>query len=273
MEKIVGHFEKDLLKIACFFILFSLVGLFAFAYFFLFAPLEDIKFVSLFEREASTYPGRILSTEKIISGQEKRAGMKTLESAEINDIFSAGSKASGGVSETPEKILFLNLTVNGKEGISSAAFGDTLNYALFYRNDSEADFKNLEIKINTYSTSQNNKMLLNWSTLEGTDGASVYGFQVSPELRRGTITWTSKEISPFKKIAPGEEGKIDFKINLKPFSEVESWQAEKFEIASSASAIIGGGNGQEGAGTVESNSVVLIIEREKEDAGSGPVAP
>lgn len=275
MERIVGHFEKNLLKIAIFFILFSLAGLFVFAYFFLLAPLEDIKFISLFEKEASGYPGKILSTGKIVAGQEKRAGFGREGEIKINDIFSAvrhtGSEIPV-VEEEQRETLYLNLTVNGKEGISSASFGDTLNYVLVYRNDSETEFKNLEIKINTYSTSQNNKMLLNWSTLEGADGASVYGFQVSPELRRGTITWTSREISPFKKIAPGEEGQIDFKINIKPFSEIENWQAEKFEIASSASAVIGGTNGQAGAGTVESNSVVLLVEKE-EEAVSEPAAP
>jgi hypothetical protein len=261
MEKIVGHFEKKLLKAAFFIILLSLAGFLVFAYFYLLVPLEDINFISLFEKESSVYPGKILLTEKIVAGQEKRAETKTLEGVIAPDIFSVSKKETESPAEGERQTLSLDLTVNGKDGISYANFGDTLNYVLVYRNESGNDVENLEIKINTYSTSQNNKMLLNWSTLEGADGASVYGFQVSPELRRGTITWTSREISPFKKIAPGEEGQINFKINIKPFSEVSVWQAEKFEIASSASAIIGGTNGREGTGVVESNSVVLIVEK------------
>ncbi len=270
MEKAVSHFEKNLLKVASFIILVLLLGFSVFSYFYLLDPLGDIQFIAMFQKESSAYPRRLLSAEKIIAGQDKRSSAKEIDPAVVPDIF--GSRKGVEEEVIPEisnSLLDLGLAVNGQGQFASAGFRDTLGYSIFYKNMSEQNLEGLVIKINFDSTSRNNKMLLDWTTLVDQNGGKIVGVQLSPELRRGTITWTSREISRLAKLLPGEEGKIDFTINLKPFSEVAAWEITDFRIISLASASFSGAETQGGELSVaEANQVAIEVKIRPEDRGT-----
>ena len=267
MERAVSHFEKNLLKIAFYFILISLLGLFVFSYFYLLEPLGNIQFIALFEKDSSVYPSRVMSVDKIVAGEEKRSKAGLADLPIIPDIFSVGGNR-GVVLSDEENWLILDLTVNGESGIGRADFGDILNYSIVYKNQGETDLKNLELRIDLDSTSYDDKMVLDWTTLEDKNAGKISGLQIFPELRRGMVTWTRQQVNKFSKLAPGEEGRIDFKINVKPFSEFGGWGVENLEVKSTATIKIADNSNVDNRNPEESNIVTLKIKNETGEGGS-----
>jgi len=267
MERAVSHFEKKLLKVAFYVILVFLLGLLVFAYFYILEPLGNIRFIALFEKESSAYPSRVMSVDKIVAGEEKRSKAGLADLPIIPDIFSVGGNR-GAVPSDEENWLILGLTVNGESGMGEAGFGDTLSYSIIYKNQGKTDLKNLELRIDLDSTSHDDKMVLDWTTLEDKNAGKISGLQVFPELRRGMITWTRQQIDKFSKLAPGEEGRIDFKINVKPFSEFGGWGFENLEVKSTATIKIADNSNVDNRNPEESNIVTLNIKNETGEGGS-----
>jgi len=272
MERAVSHFEKNLLKIVFYFILISMLGLFSFAYFYLLEPLGGMQFVALFEKQSSVYPSRVMSVDKIVAGQEKRGKASPVDFSLIPDIFSV-SERKQPTSSGEEKWLLLNLTVNGESGIGEAGFGDTLSYSIVYKNQGETDLKNLELRIDIDSTSRDDKMVLDWATLEDKNAGKIIGLQIFPELRRGVISWTRQQIDKFSKLAPGEEGRVDFKINVKPFSEFGGWKIENLEVKSTAIIKIADNSNIENKNPEESNIVTFRIKKGTAEDGNAVSTP
>jgi hypothetical protein len=82
------------------------------------------------------------------------------------------------------------------------------------------------------------------------------------------ITWTRQQIDKFSKLAPGEEGRIDFKINVKPFSEFGGWGFENLEVKSTATIKIADNSNVDNRNPEESNIVTLNIKNETGEGGS-----
>jgi hypothetical protein len=182
--------------------------------------------------------------------------------------------------------MMLTLIANGDSKDRTINFGDTLNYSIAYQNKDKGELSDVEIKMIFDSTSRNNKMLLDWSTLKDDSDGLVVGTQLSPEIREGTITWNKKQISALAKLASGAEGTINFQIKLKPFSESKDWDVKDFEIKSSASVKIGKIGGETKDETIMSNQISLKVNSDlffetaaryfNDDniaVGSGPVPP
>lgn len=182
--------------------------------------------------------------------------------------------------------MLVTLIANGDSKDRTLGFGDTLNYSIVYQNKDKAEIGDVEIKMTFNSTSRNNKMLLDWTTLKDDKDGDIVGVQVTPELREGTITWTKKQIPTLAKLAPGAEGSIDFQIKLKPFSEFKDWDTKDFEVKSSATAKIGKMGGEAKEELIESNPIDLKINSDLSLAaaaryfnsddiavGSGPLPP
>lgn len=177
------------------------------------------------------------------------------------------------------------LILNGDSKDRTVGFGDTLNYSIVYQNKDKVDLQNLEIKMIFDSTSQNNKMILDWTALKDDADGTVVGTQLSLETREGTITWTKKQISGLAKLAPGAEGTINFQIKVKPFSDFQDWTTKNFKVKSLVEVKIGK-NGESASETVDSNTINLQINSNlnlKTEAryfnddniavGNGPVSP
>jgi len=61
---------------------------------------------------------------------------------------------------------------------------------------------------------------LDWSSFDDLNGGRV---------NRKTISWTSKEMSELKELDPGQEGVINFSINILPFTKISYGQELKIE--------------------------------------------
>lgn len=188
--------------------------------------------------------------------------------------------------EVIQGFALLNLIVNGDTKDRPVNFGDTLNYSIAYQNKGKADLEDLEIKITLESTSRNNKMMLDWATLEDDRDGIVLGSQISPESRQGTITWTKRQVAGLAKLAAGGEGMINFRIKVKPYSDLSDWNVKDFQIKSSATVKIGKIGEETKEETVESNPIVFKLNSDlsletqaryfNDDniaVGSGPLPP
>jgi hypothetical protein len=179
-----------------------------------------------------------------------------------------------------------SLILNGDSKDRAQNFGDTLNYAIVYQNKDKTNLSDIEIKIVFESTSRNNKMILDWTTLKDDFDGVVLGTQLSPELRQGTITWTKRQISKLASLAPGAEETINFQLRIKPFSEFQDWGIKDFEVRSFVEVKIGKNGEGVAEETIQSNAITFKINSDlklqiearyfNDDniaVGSGPLPP
>ncbi len=182
--------------------------------------------------------------------------------------------------------ILSTLILNGDPRDRALNFGDTLNYAIVYQNKDKTDLSDIEIKIVFESTSRNNKMMLDWTTLKDDYNGVVVGTQLMPEVRQGTITWTKRQIPGLLKLAPGAEGTINFQLKLKPFSEFQDWGIKDFEVKSLAEIKIGKNGTDAPEEIIQSNGINFKINSDlslKTEAryfnddniavGNGPLPP
>jgi hypothetical protein len=155
--------------------------------------------------------------------------------------------------------MVATLIANGDSKDRTVNFGDTLNYSIAYQNKDKAELGDVEIKMVFESTSRNNKMLLDWTSLKDDSDGLVLGTQLSPEIRQGVITWNKKQISSLGKLAPSAEGTINFQIKLKSFTEFKDWGVKDFAIKSLVTVKIGKMGGEVKEETIESNVINLKV--------------
>lgn len=110
--------------------------------------------------------------------------------------------------------LHLNLTINENSSDQSINFGQTLDYVINYANKGDKKMKDLIIMAVLESD------FLDWESFSDVKNGRV---------NRGTISWTSQEISELKELDPGQEGSINFSINVSPFVDVSYGQELKLE--------------------------------------------
>ncbi|MCD4693881.1 hypothetical protein K8R62_00810 [bacterium] len=118
--------------------------------------------------------------------------------------------------------LDLNVIINGSQKNESVNFGDRLNYSISYANKGEAAMENLTIMAVIESQS------VDWTTLEDGNNGTEKG---------NTITWTFNEIPKLENLEVGQEGVLNFSLNVLPFIFNELDKA--FEIKSYAQFITG----------------------------------
>ncbi len=168
-------------------------------------------------------------------------------------------KESGFKTNVLVGAMMVTLIANGDSKDRTINFGDTLNYSITYQNKDKAELGDIEIKMVFESTSRNNKMLLDWSSLKDDSDGLVLGTQLSPEIRQGAISWSKKQVASLEKLAPDAEGTINFQIKLKPFSEFNDWNIKDFGIKSLATVKIGKMGGEAREETIESNTINLKV--------------
>lgn len=100
--------------------------------------------------------------------------------------------------------LNLEISVNGSNANSAVGFGQTLDYSISYNNKGEGAFKDVIIMAVLQSD------FLNFGSLKMKNKGNLNG---------QSITWTKNEIPALEEIKPGQEGEINFSIDLKAFND------------------------------------------------------
>jgi len=100
--------------------------------------------------------------------------------------------------------LNLTLFINGSKNDNAVNFGQALNYTLSYDNKGDNTFK--EVIIMAALSGE----FLDFNSLN---------MEKPGEVRGSTIIWTKNEIPELAEIKPGQEGEINFSLNLLAFKD------------------------------------------------------
>lgn len=95
--------------------------------------------------------------------------------------------------------LNLTLIVNAKKNDQGVGFSDKLNYSIVYANKGDSTMSNIIVMAVIDSE------FLDWESLVDLNSGEVKG---------NTITWTKENVSKLNELGRGEEGFIDFSINV-----------------------------------------------------------
>ena len=163
--------------------------------------------------------------------------------------------------------LNLTLIANGSKNDNTANFGDSLNYSLNYANKSDSELKDVIIMAVLKSD------FLDWNTFKNKNNGVIGD---------GVVTWTKEQIPALADLAPGEEGVIDFSINVRSYNSSDL--GKSFTIQSYGQFNVN--NRQGGLSDSKSNNInikinsdlnltekVLYFDDNNTPVGSGPLPP
>lgn len=169
------------------------------------------------------------------------------------------------VTEIVKDQLTLQMIVNGSGENQSVGFGDLLVYTLSFKNNSQQELRDIQLKANL------NSDILDWETLVDENNGKVSG---------DTITWTGRQVAKLLKLGPGEEGEVSWQIRLKDASAGSDSAISNFSVESQATAEIGSSD------IIKSKTVINAINSDLDlgvtpryydenniALGSGPIQP
>ena len=139
--------------------------------------------------------------------------------------------------------LNLNLIINGSRNDQGVDLGQTLNYSIVYANKGETEMENIVIMAVLDSD------VIDWQSIDDKNNGQV---------GESIITWSKEEIPELALLDTGEEGIIDFSIDLLPFDEIELESGKKYEIKSYAQFSISNIEAKENEDT-KSNTIINKI--------------
>jgi hypothetical protein len=96
------------------------------------------------------------------------------------------------------------LILNGKGENQPVRFGDTLHYAITYRNTGTVALGDVAFTVN-FATQPNSDKVIAWNDVRDPEEGV---------RSKSTITWSKKQISSLAKLLPNQEGAIDFDIPI-----------------------------------------------------------
>ena len=163
--------------------------------------------------------------------------------------------------------LNLTMILNGSKSDSSLTFGQPLHYSLTYANKGASAYKDVVIMAAL------NSDFLNWSSLAD---------EKKGEVRNHTIIWTKNEIPELAEIKPGDEGTIDFSLNLAAFKDSD--QGKELSVVSYGqysmnNKAVKGDENKSNTVTSKINSdlslheAILYFNSDNLPVGSGPLPP
>lgn len=162
--------------------------------------------------------------------------------------------------------LNLLLSVNGQASDKAVDFGDTLNYSLKYYNRGKTSVNDLIIMVNIDGD------FINWDSLKDRHGA---------EIRDNSLVWTKDQIPGLASLAPGEEGLINFSLNLLPYQDTD--YGKKMTVISQAEFSVAGQKaGEDNHSSQIINQInsdlsftekILYFDEDNIPVGSGPLPP
>jgi uncharacterized repeat protein (TIGR01451 family) len=169
--------------------------------------------------------------------------------------------------EVVKNNLNLTLILNGSRDSGGIDFGQALNYSLVYANKGESEMKDVVIMAVL------NGDLLDWASLND---------QNKGQAQTNAITWSKEEIPGLASVGIGQEGTIDFSINVSSSTEIDI--NKSYEIKSYAQFLLGGQ--KKSSDDMKSNTIISKLNSDtnlKEQVkyfnddniavGSGPLPP
>ncbi len=121
---------------------------------------------------------------------------------DASEAFQRQAEASH-TTEVTQGQLVTTLILNGKADSQAVRFGDTLHYAVTYRNTGDASLGNVSFTAVLESKPESGLIL--WNDLEDESGGTRDG---------GRITWTAKQIKTLERIEGDDEGVIEFSVPI-----------------------------------------------------------
>lgn len=111
--------------------------------------------------------------------------------------------------------LSAGLAINGAMSALNIQPGEVLNAGLVIKNNGQTALKNLSVKLVFETPSFDKKSMLDWGKLNDKFDGQIDGEQVNDATRRGSITWTKRQIGGLANLSAGKELSIDISIPLK----------------------------------------------------------
>ncbi|MFH1430631.1 MAG: hypothetical protein ABIG71_03875 [Candidatus Uhrbacteria bacterium] len=150
-------------------------------------------------------------------------------------------------------------TANDQTNDFAVRSGDTLRFRVSVRNDGNIPIRNVTVNAILDAASISEQSILNYSAMtDPADGAAV-GEQRSPELRRGTITWTSAEVPGLIELAPGATETVNFSIPIHTSTSLRGFDG-KGGVQFKAIAQIGATGDLEKPYTVQTSPMTLTVQ-------------
>lgn len=150
----------------------------------------------------------------------------------------------------------LDLKVGEAKDQKSIAQGDKLLFTISYKNTSNTALENVSIRMTVDGLSNGGKSLFNWAVIDDKLDGVIRGEQVSSTLRRGTITWTKKELPTLVTLKPGDEGLISFTL---PVKDKTSFNINRIKDTQSAAFVELVGGDTQNTILMKSNAVILNL--------------
>ncbi len=131
-------------------------------------------------------------------------------------ILGSSEQSTAVVSTAKESVT---VTVLDKTDTVVATPGTVVPITVSVTNQQTESIENAQIVLSILAPSYQNKSILQWQKLTDPLDGVVKGEQVSAEIRRGQILWSSKELPDLKSLAPGETITLSVSIPIKDDSE------------------------------------------------------
>ena len=149
----------------------------------------------------------------------------------------------------------VNLVINGSKGDFSIQPGEVMNTSVIVKNSGSESLTNAKLRLMFDAPSYNNINMMRWAAVEDSFDGSIVGEQLSPQRRRGVITWNSSHIPDLAQVDPDEEIIVDVHLPIKNGQEVDLTQYSVHDVVVAADLQYGDDEKE----TVSSNPIKLII--------------
>ena len=172
-----------------------------------------------------------------------------------NRIFNIGNAEIN--TELTKSSQTFSLAINGVMGDSSSRPGDTLNITLYVKNSGKDSLKNANLKLAFEAPALKKQSALNWAGIEDKLDGTILGEQVSDAIRRGTITWTAKELLALAELKPNQEITVDIRLPIRTTESFDMSSLTEFNIKSIAELVYKDKTGAEKS--LSSNPVAITL--------------
>ncbi len=152
--------------------------------------------------------------------------------------------------------LSMNLGINGSLTDLTVQPGESLNTSIVLKNHGAVPLKNVVARLIFETPSFDKLSMLDWPEIVDENDGSIFGEQVSDDVRRGIITWDSRHIKDLGYIESDEELIIDLNIPLKDSEDIDLAKFSSY-LASAQLEIKYQNNGDQK--TLASNKINLTV--------------
>lgn len=113
------------------------------------------------------------------------------------------------------------LMINGSAGAQKIAPGQIVNTSIHLKNNGDAPLEDVRVRLVFDTPSTKNLSMLDWAALVDSEDGTIVGDQISPDRRRGYITWDDTQIPLLTSLGVNAEVDIDVQIPLKTMEQID----------------------------------------------------